>query len=308
MPAAMRRNNLLHSKVTRFTRMLPAAEAGDVRAVHRARVASRRLRELVPLLDIDADVRHKLVRRLRKATIRLGKVRELDVLRLAIEELRVSARYPASVTRRLLQSVHESRGRAGRVLAHQSRAADFGRVARHLERLADRVDLEAPKVEVSTEALNARIAKRARTLQRAIEAAGAVYIPERLHDVRIAVKKLRYAVELSVELDARASHAALDLLKHVQQQLGRMHDLQILIEHARRVQTDQTSADTAPRRQFNVLIISLDTTCHRLHARYLRERERLIGICERLSARSGGRSRMSKAAMITAAMTLRGTV
>ena len=45
---------LLHKRLERFTRMLQALGEGDVRALHRARVASRRLREMLPVLQLDA--------------------------------------------------------------------------------------------------------------------------------------------------------------------------------------------------------------------------------------------------------------
>jgi hypothetical protein len=47
---------------------LPALEQGDVAALHHTRVASRRLRALVPMLQIDGDAAKKLGRRLRKVT------------------------------------------------------------------------------------------------------------------------------------------------------------------------------------------------------------------------------------------------
>ena len=53
-------------------------------------------------------------------------------------------------------------------------------------------------------ALQARLARRAGRVLVAIEAAGAVYAPEPLHGVRIAVKKLRYAAELA----RRTRHAS----------------------------------------------------------------------------------------------------
>ena len=50
--------------------MLHGVEGGDVRALHRTRVASRRLREVLPVLQLDPDMAHKLGRRLRKITQR----------------------------------------------------------------------------------------------------------------------------------------------------------------------------------------------------------------------------------------------
>ena len=44
----------------------------------------------------------------------------------------------------------------------------------------------------------------------AIENAGGIYLPDRLHQVRIAVKKLRYVLEIAREMSrSRASHATL---------------------------------------------------------------------------------------------------
>src|SRR5262249_42478198 len=56
-------------------------------AVHRTRVASRRLREMLPVLGLDSAATPKLGRRLKKGTNRLGEVRELDVFTLMIQEL-----------------------------------------------------------------------------------------------------------------------------------------------------------------------------------------------------------------------------
>ena len=59
----------------------PGAARGETRAIHRARTASRRLRELLPIVDAaapDAGAR-RLRREARRLTRALGPVRELDV-------------------------------------------------------------------------------------------------------------------------------------------------------------------------------------------------------------------------------------
>jgi hypothetical protein len=86
------RYDLLRKRAERFTRLLHEVEHGDVRAIHRTRVASRRLREVLPVLRLDTGTTDWLNRRLRKVTERLGPVRELDVLAATIEELRLSGR------------------------------------------------------------------------------------------------------------------------------------------------------------------------------------------------------------------------
>ena len=47
-----------------------AAENGDAEPLHQLRVASRRLREVLPVLQLDARVAHKVGKRLRRAFIR----------------------------------------------------------------------------------------------------------------------------------------------------------------------------------------------------------------------------------------------
>src|SRR4029077_2898796 len=79
MPTSQR-YDLLNPRLERFTRMLHGLADGDVRALHRTRVAARRLREILPVLELDPDVARRLGRRLRKVTERLGVVLELDVL------------------------------------------------------------------------------------------------------------------------------------------------------------------------------------------------------------------------------------
>ena len=92
MPGSTYRHDLLRKRLAVFTRALHGLEEGDVRALHRARVASRRLREILPILQLERGVTRKLVRRLRKVTDRLGTVRELDVLSMHLQELQQSNR------------------------------------------------------------------------------------------------------------------------------------------------------------------------------------------------------------------------
>src|SRR5437870_5584102 len=95
MPGSTTRYDLVKRRLDLFTRMLHGLEKGDLQALHRTRVASRRLRELLPVLQLDAEAARKLGKRLRKVTERLGSVRELDVLVHLIEELSRSSRFDA---------------------------------------------------------------------------------------------------------------------------------------------------------------------------------------------------------------------
>src|SRR2546430_8912482 len=48
-------------------------------------------------------------------------------------------------------------------------------------------------------AIDARVNRRAASVLGALDTAGSIYLQERLHDVRIALKKFRYALEISFE-------------------------------------------------------------------------------------------------------------
>src|SRR2546422_281093 len=77
-------------------------------------------------------------------------------------------------------------------------------------------------------------------LAETMAAAGAMYLPDRLHAVRIAVKKLRYAFEVSAEITGRHAPLDLDHLRRTQALLGRLHDLQVLIDRVRQMQASAT--------------------------------------------------------------------
>ena len=70
--------------------------------------------------------------------------------------------------------------------------------------------------------------------------------------------------------------------------LGRLHDLQVLADRVRHVQASLGRRRDARRswRELDGLVSALEDDCRRLHARYVRERDGLLDLCERLSARA----------------------
>jgi CHAD domain-containing protein len=283
---------LLKSRLGRFERAIDGIDDGDVKALHRTRVASRRLREIVPVLQLDRATAKKLVRRLRKVTKRLGSVRELDVLLLLIDELHVSRPMHAAALGRVAAAVTRTRNEARRKLRSQMPETELERLARKLGRAVEELDETAASSAIPAAsrarallwAVDARTANRAARLGAAVEAAGAVYLPERLHAVRIAVKKLRYALELASELRGDKRTPALTTLKRVQALLGRLHDLQVLIASIREAQAGLVPASVAVWRELDDLVTMLEDMCRRLHARYVRERAALDAVVRALSS------------------------
>jgi len=291
MPVFTTRSELLKKRVDQFTRVLHAVEEGDVRALHQARVASRRLRELVPLLQLEHGTTRKLGRRLRRVTSRLGTVRELDVLLLLIDELHVSGRRGSGGLGRVGVRVSKNRDRARKRLLTRFPIAEMARLARKLDRIVTALQ-EAEGASSKTTvrswrwAIDARVAKRAARLATAMNDAGALYLPERLHAVRIAGKRLRYALELSTEASGSRGGVDLRVLKRSQDLLGRMHDVQMLIDEVRQTQASLTPPSVTVWRDLDALVTSLEDDCRRLHARYVRLRDDLEAVIARRSEQS----------------------
>ncbi|HVQ14016.1 MAG TPA: CHAD domain-containing protein, partial [Vicinamibacterales bacterium] len=190
-------------------------------------------------------------------------------------------------------AISKQRDDARKRLFHQLPVDELRRTARKLDRLVDEIakheDTAATRPGRRTDtaksgwrwAIDARVAKRASRLRTAIDEAGAVYLPERLHDVRLAIKKLRYAVELGADASGARREPDLRALTRGQEILGRMLDLQMLIDRVRDVQAALTPPSLGVGRDLDAVVESLDDDCRRLHARYMRARVALLAIADR---------------------------
>jgi CHAD domain-containing protein len=261
----------------------------DVDALHRTRVASRRLRELLPVLRLDGRTTRKLDRRLRRVTKRLGAVRDLDALMALIEELRRDRRYSKTALMEVQTVVEDKRKIARGELRAQLSPARLQKITRRLKRVARQLQAETEanggaaarrQTRATIWAVEARAARRAVSVREAIEVAGTVYAAAPLHQVRIALKKLRFALELTAELEHRPAARDLATLKGSQDLLGRLHDFQVLIEHASHIQSTRLVIDPVAWRELGLLVRTLERDCRKLHARYVRNASRLAEIAK----------------------------
>lgn len=258
---------VLEAQLARLQRHLPRAREGRVRSVHQARVASRRLREVLPIAGVaspDSD-NVKLDRLVRRITKALGPVREMDV---ALEELSHHRRE------------HAWRPRAvDRLRAHLT--AERDRRAREMHTRLDRLDQEAFEDRVHDlaaavvgiplqtwgPALGARVRKRAGAFGQAVQTAGTLYVTEPVHEVRIAAKKLRYTLELA-QVTARVPVGRqVGSLRRLQDALGRLRDLQVVQEQIRAL-LGQIPLSLAPA--LEQIGADLDAECRTLHAEFVR--------------------------------------
>lgn len=277
----------LQKRLDALTGDLSGLEQATIESIHRTRVASRRLRELLPLLNLDSGDGRKLAKRVRSVTRQLGTVRELDVLALLVDELGRKAGYPKAALSQIADAMTAASHGARRRLVAARPGPNVERLARGIKRAAvyagvRRVRSRRPQVSW-TWALETRLARRASRLQKAIDGAGALYAAGPLHDVRIAIKKLRYAAELLDETGRRRLTAAIATLKAAQDVLGRLHDLEVLLAWGRKAQATLDPPDVSNWRVLGALTRAVEDECRLLHARYMGDRPELVAIAARLA-------------------------
>src|SRR5436190_9308312 len=166
---------LLQQRVAALRRQLPGARNGDVRSVHQARVATRRLREALPLIRAGKPGR-RLERVARELTGVLGTVRELDVALEMLDGLARTDGVPSAAVTCLHRAVANERDALQRDSAGRIDEYDMERlerkVLRTLERKGDR-QVRAVDRQAQISAARRRAARRAARLEAAMDSAGA---------------------------------------------------------------------------------------------------------------------------------------
>lgn len=263
----------IRAEARQIAQRLPAAIDGDVRAVHRMRVASRRLRESVPVASlIVARSTVRLEQRLRRLTRALGPVREIDVMRELLAEQAARHEWAPATVARVDRVLRRARDRRRHDLMRALDRLDTARLLRDLDRIAARA--EAAPDSRAASVLAARLRRRAGRLSAALPAVRTLYAPAPLHAVRIAAKKLRYTAELVRAMTAVPVAAPIRQLKSAQTLLGGLHDAQSLQIW---LQTVAATAPVRPRviRELDRWIESIEVECRERHARFVRVSPRL---------------------------------
>jgi CHAD domain-containing protein len=267
-------------------RVWPAVLAGDADAVHRARVATRRLREILPMLEGHRRAAKKLRRDVRAVTQALGPVRELDVAIGLIIRLTHDDPFLEAPLETVRVALMDARLQRRRVLQRRIDMVEVAGIAARLIELAREVKDGTVRRIVDRVQLRARLASRASALHDAVDGAGALYAPEPLHAVRIGIKKLRYAVEVArLSRLAGAATGAIRLYRF-QDHLGEWHDWQVLSGHVARVQTRLPVGDPHVA-DLTALLASLEDRCRALHAEFITERNDLLALCDEIAITAG---------------------
>jgi CHAD domain-containing protein len=260
---------------------LPGLLDGRPDSIHDARIATRRLREVLPLTHEWQRRRDAgdFAARISELGRSLGKARDADV---RIELLRYfEARLPHAGSSLALVRQRQERDRLmlARKLIKQLERLEVGE---ELARLSARAAWPRRRFWVAMTGawrhqLRQLVAERAQAASAALVYATGVYFPNRSHAARIAIKKFRYAVEIGDQTGLLADQPLLRTLKKAQDLLGELHDRQTLIDELTSVAA-RPEVDAAP---IALVVRVAEVEIGDLQARVLARRAEVLDACQR---------------------------
>ncbi len=243
-----------------------ALDFSDIEGVHQMRVATRRLRSA--LRDFLPLLKKRPLKRVRKnlkeiADV-LGAVRDQDVAILALEHLQAAAIDQISEQikegiEKLLEERRAVRERAQTNLIQTLDADDLAKLQRDCTAALDKAVRKNKRKRVVSFSEAGREAVTA-SLRELCDLGACVYEPfnvEKLHEMRIAAKRLRYAVELFTACwgDSIAPFAV--EIAQMQSFLGEVHDCDVWLENLSvRMRKRQNGAVTGSEHKAAVWLLS----------------------------------------------------
>jgi CHAD domain-containing protein len=203
--------------------------AEDDEAVHDMRVASRRLRAAIAVFGPAFPGKRygRFRRHVKELTDSLSRARDLDVMIASISELSTvaPASYRAGIEG-LREALVKERGRLQKTVRKSLRRLHSADLMAEFQRIAaERSNAESNESEAMfAEAIRSRL-DEVWSWQAHVHDPGRVY---ELHQMRIAVKRLRYTMELFAPLRGPLFAKAIDRVRGVQEHLGKIHDADVL--------------------------------------------------------------------------------
>jgi CHAD domain-containing protein len=261
---------LVGRRIRVLRRNLPGALAGQATDLHRARVASRRLREILPLV---AGIPGKTKRRVRRLTRVLGRVRELDVTLQLLESDPFISDAPQLAVFTAREHVRGRREQRRQRMLQKLRDINLKKLDRGLDEIAS---LAREENTGWRRTLVTQLTRRAKRMREAVTEAGAIYLPDRLHAVRLAAKKLRYALELGAEAGVRRAAALAVIVQRTQERLGHLQDRAVLLREV--LATADASQDEAVRQGLTMLGAEVERSARELHGQYVAHRDELLDV------------------------------
>jgi CHAD domain-containing protein len=222
-------------------------DSGEVEAIHKMRVVTRKLQAAIDLLQFKPDqLKIKgLKRTLRRWRRSLSPVRNYDVF-LAIVEKETLARKPGGrrpyeligkeLEERRVVTLHKARSELKQIkiddlAAKLGLAFEHGAQPASPEGAPGLIDDEAKIAARAFDRLRQRLAEfQARALS-----THATDKPAHVHQLRIAAKRLRYLIEALSQMGYGDATRAVEWLKAIQDRLGDLHDIEAFGEEIVRV-------------------------------------------------------------------------
>ncbi len=217
---------------------LRAAE--DIEFVHRARVATRRLRAALRMFDGCYSLKQikRWQKAIRRVTSALGDARDRDVqnelLCGTLSTLDTKECFPGVA--RVLVQLERDRERLQRKVVKAVNRLEADGVLRAMRRAAKKrlSKSESTPQDVQTPEAVARTGRHVlRQLNELLEHQDSLANPddrERHHAMRIAAKRLRYTLEISRPVYPGRLDAAVEAIKRVQTLLGDIHDCDVWLD------------------------------------------------------------------------------
>jgi len=200
----------------------------DPEGLHQVRVASRRVRAVLDLVDRDLYPAYdRQARKLRKLTQALGGPREMDVHALLLERLapRLSGTPAGAALEHVLEQFGAVLGKARAGMLKDLDRLSLKRLGQVLEVPSLANPFAPGELETGAwECLTPWLEKALLPMPGLVDREDATA----LHQVRIDVKRLRYALEILAPAFAAEPTGPLRLLKAFQTALGDHHDLATL--------------------------------------------------------------------------------
>jgi len=280
MLAAVTPQSLLQQQVSSLQNHTAAVLDGGVEGVHAARIATRRIRELLPLTGEwhRPDVVDSLHQRFRAVGRALGKVRDADVRILLLKQL--EPRIPSAVPALVGVRQHQERRRLELMRKLIKQFEHDGLPELMHEALRGRRVSSAWRRSGRPwrRQLQSILSERAQSATDAVRHATGVYFPHRAHSARIAIKKLRYALEIAEATSTLRTTEAIPDLKKAQDILGDLHDRQELVDELADAMPLSDVARTVD--QMGLVTHVVEADIHDLHARYLSRRNRVLTVAD----------------------------
>jgi CHAD domain-containing protein len=204
-------------------------------------------------------------------------VRELDVAEGLLGELERQLPSSACGIAALRRKIRAKQERARVKMLKGLERIHLGAEAEHIRHASLARNLAAYWRDIPAE-IRHEVVAASDSVRRAITHAAGVYMPNRLHSVRIAAKKLRYSIEIADDTGVVAATHIIPRLRKAQDTLGRLHDVQVLLAHVRKYRSTNDAEPVSG--ELAVLEAVLGAECQALHGKYLVKRDRMLALCD----------------------------